>query len=974
VKIAPASDRASRLENSEQQPHRRHGRKFQHMSQHGSLKALLFRASLWPSFEDEERTQRARTLHGIAWSTLLVFVAFLLLLIALQPDTFARRMNTILMGTGLFMAVLWLNQRGLIRLASWLMVVGLGALTMLRAYTGGGVTAPSLCLTVYVCMVAGTLLGTRGGVISGLVLSAVTLWVALLQSSGQLPPSQLQMTAMAGWIYGCMALAASVLLHPQITRALSNALARAEAEIAARNYAEERLCIALDAGSIGVWERNPRTGRIVADQRVLDLYALSPGPEGTIDFQAWAERVHPEDREAVLAALARLTSGEASNAQHEFRLLLPSGELKHVSSAGSAVKDERGQVTRIVGVSRDITEHKRAEQERASLLHDLGERVKELRLIHHTSRLLQRAGVSDEALFQEVVQSIPRAWQFPECCEARITFRNIEVTTPKFRDSPFRQSKTFSTSEGGGAIEVVYLEQRPPGAEGPFLAEERSLLESLAEMLVGHIELRKHRQNLEQLVSTRTLEMQQAKEEAERASSAKTTFLATMSHEIRTPMNAILGYAQLLRRDSQLGYAQQAQVDTILASGEHLLTLINDVLEMSKIEAGRAELAPERLDLPALLEGVRQMFAALTRSKKLSLTFEVDSQLPRWVEADPGKLRQVIINLLSNAVKFTAQGGVCLRATLERHTERGHAIKIVVDDSGPGVEEADLARIFGKFEQGQAGLSTGGTGLGLSIGRHLARLMGGDITISSRPGEGSSFVFTFEVASISSESQAMVDRGQVTGLEPGQPTRKVLVVDDVPDNLNLALSLLTAIGFDTLGAASAEAGLELHDTWQPHLVLMDLRMPGIGGIEGIRRLHAAGSSAKLVAFTASGFEELASAARAAGAVDVVFKPYRETQLLEKLASLLGVRLSYESAQVRAAPAEPATDTPLASLLQRVPAVLRERLREAVLQARAQRVESLANEVSSFSPEAASRVRALVRDFRYDDLASALGDQ
>jgi signal transduction histidine kinase/FixJ family two-component response regulator len=622
-----------------------------------------------------------------------------------------------------------------------------------------------------------------------------------------------------------------------------------------RRRAEQRLRIALDVGSVGVWDRDPATDRLRADQRLLDLYEVTPDADGTISYREWLARVHPDDRAQVLADFEALFLGKIPNTQREFRILLPGGRIRHVFSAGTAVRDARTERASIVGVNLDITDRKLAEQERVQLVD----------------------------------------------------------------------------------------------------------------------ELRKHQEHLEQLVSTRTREMQLAKEDAERASSAKSTFLATMSHEIRTPMNAILGYAQLLRRDAQVGPAQQRQIETILSSGEHLLTLINDVLEMSKIEAGRAELAPEAVDLPALLEGIKHMFAALARAKGLTLMFESSADLPRLVEADPGKLRQVVINLLSNAIKFTSRGGVSLRATLVRPTASGYALEIVVDDTGPGIDAADAERIFATFEQTGAGARAGGTGLGLSIARHLARMMAGDLTVRSQPGVGSTFVFTLEVATASGDAQAKLVRGRVLGLRAATRRHKILVVDDAPDNVSLAVALLRAVGFDAQGAPSAEDGIALHDTWHPDLVLMDLRMPGIGGVEGIARLRAAGSNAVLIAFTASGFEELGDQARAAGARDVLFKPYRETELLERIAALLDVELSYEG-DAKPAPAPAVSLASLASLLEGLAPELRRRLREAVRQARPQRVETLANEVSAVSAEAATQIRDLVRAFRYDELTTALGER
>ncbi len=574
-------------------------------------------------------------------------------------------------------------------------------------------------------MVAGVLLGTFSGALTAVALAGVGLALVLIEQAHALPPSAVRFTPLALWIFSCMTQALAVVLQHQITLALSGSLRRAEAEIDARQQAEHRLKIALEAGSIGVWDQDPTTRHFVADARVQELHQLLDPATGVIRYEDWRERVHPGDRADIVGVLDELASGTA-NARREFRLTLPGGQIRYVEAAASAVRNERGQLLRIVGVSRDVTPQKLAEQERLTLVHELGERVKELRLLHAAARLLQQDRPLGSDLFQELVSQMPAAWQFPECCEARISFRDVAVSTPGWADSAWRQSQAFSTTLGPGLIEVVYLEEHPTEAEGPFLAEERALLGSLTELIVGYIELRTHRESLEALVSTRTFELRLAKEEAERASGAKSTFLATMSHEIRTPMNAILGYAQLLLRDSTLAESQRKKVEIVLSSGEHLLTLINDVLEMSKIEAGRAELAPEPFDLLELLRNVNHMCSGLARTKGLSLTFELDPSLPRSVSADPGKIRQVVINLLSNALKFTSEGGVQVQASARLTGESARLVEIVVTDTGPGIEPTDIARIFETFEQTPLGARAGGTGLGLAIGRNLARMMNGD--------------------------------------------------------------------------------------------------------------------------------------------------------------------------------------------------------------------------------------------------------
>jgi PAS domain S-box-containing protein len=793
--------------------------------------------------------------------------------------------------------------------------------------------------------------------------------------SARVPGSKLQELGSLARSFNDMAAKLKALFDDLVSevetrKSRERALKESEARL---HESEDRLQLAVDAAELGIWDWDVDRDRLVWDDSMYRLYGLRK-EEFSGAFDAWAKCLVPEDVAQAKADVEAALRGDREF-RSEFRVRRADGTIRSIRGVAQTIRNADGRPVRMVGINRDVTDLIRAEHEREQLIHDLGVRVKELGLLHATARLLQRDRPLDRALLDELVVLLPSAWQYPECCEARIAYGDLEVSTSRWRDSPWKQSATFATSEAKGLIEVVYLAERPSAVEGPFLLEERTLLDSLAEMLVAYLELRKHQEGLEALVASRTTELRGAKEAAESASRAKSAFLANMSHEIRTPMNAILGYAQLLKRDEDVGEPQKQKIDIIHSSGEHLLALINDVLEMSKIEAGRSTLTIESFDLHALLNDVKQMFQELAENKGLALTFEQDPELPHSLSGDAGKIRQVIINLLSNAVKFTKHGRIAVRACSCAAGLDRHVVAITVKDSGPGIERRSLTRIFEAFDQADSKVRIGGTGLGLAISRSFARLMQGDLVVDSTPRKGSVFTFTFEAGAASSDAIS----GRVTypspiGLEPNQPEWKVLIVDDVATNRDLLDELLSRLGFSTRTAASGEEAIELHDEWHPDLVLMDLRMPGMGGLEAVRLLRQRGSKAAIFSVTASSLSGAENEARDAGVDRFVRKPYLEGELLAAIGDSLGVRYIYGSSQPRpsvpAAPKKPGGSA-LSRRLSGLPPVLIDQLREAALGGRARQLEFLADQVTQYSEDASAEIRSLAREFEYDALLAAL---
>ncbi|HEU0202685.1 MAG TPA: ATP-binding protein, partial [Burkholderiaceae bacterium] len=328
------------------------------------------------------------------------------------------------------------------------------------------------------------------------------------------------------------------------------------------------------------------------------------------------------------------------------------------------------------------------------------------------------------------------------------------------------------------------------------------------------------------------------RDQAAEASRAKSAFLTSMSHELRTPLNAILGYAQLLKWDEELSEKQLNGLNTIESSGQHLLTLIDEILDLSKIEAGKAELQPVPVTLQPFLQGIVDIVRVRAEQKGLAFVFETQG-LPETVSIDEKQLRQVLLNLLGNAIKFTDRGEVSLRVrAVAEGAPNGRAplLRFEVQDSGIGIAAADLQTLFQPFQQvGDYERRRGGTGLGLAISRQLVRLVGGDIQVESQPGKGSTFSFELRAPLADAPTPVEVDRRTI-GYEGAR--RKVLIVDDVTENRMVLVDMLRPIGFVTIEASNGQEGIERAQSVVPDFVLMDNIMPVMDGLETTRRMRA----------------------------------------------------------------------------------------------------------------------------------------
>ncbi|WP_438030733.1 ATP-binding protein [Sorangium sp. So ce233] len=501
---------------------------------------------------------------------------------------------------------------------------------------------------------------------------------------------------------------------------------------------------------------------------------------------------------------------------------------------------------------------------------------------------------------------------------------------------------------------------------------------ALSGLVYGGVRLRlralaRRNQELERLVEQRTAELKAAREAADAANQAKTTFLASMSHELRSPLNSILGYSQLLQRAADLAPAHRAGVDVVRRSGEHLLTLIDDVLDLARIEAGRMDLSPSDVHLPSLVQAVASL--SQLRAAQKGLAFEVAHAdgAPAWVRADEKRLTQVLLNLLRNAIKFTAAGTVTLRVEAGDTEDQRRRILFHVDDTGPGIAATDLGRIFEPFEQaGDGGVRAEGAGLGLAISRRIIEQMGGTISVRSAPGAGSTFTVALCLPVVGEATPARPGDGAADAIAGYEgPRRSVLVADDLEDNRAFLRDALAPLGFEVIEAEGGERALALAAERRPDLVLMDLFMPDLRGEEAARRMRQVQglASVPIIATSASVNEPAREQSAAAGCDGFLPKPIALGALLDALAHYLGLTWIRTAPAAERAAERPPSWPPIPPSPE-VLARLSDLAERGRIQEFSQELRGLEVEDPQLGPWL-QRVRALADEFRVHELRALL---
>jgi PAS domain S-box-containing protein len=749
--------------------------------------------------------------------------------------------------------------------------------------------------------------------------------------------------------------------------------ARKEAEERLRE-SEEQLVRAVEGSGAGLWDWNIQTGETTFDSRWAEIAGYTLDELAPLSIDTWRSLCHPDDLHRSDDLVQRHLAGESPMYECELRVRHKDGHWAWVADRGKvSERDAGGRPVRMTGTHLDVTERHQAEEmlrQRESYLSAIIENQPGLVWLKDAeSRFLavNRAFVAscgkrgaEEVVGKTDLDIWPR--ELAEAYRADDA-RVMEAGRPVVVEEPIAdkgETRWFETFKA------------------PVLDEEGALLGTtgfaadITERRMAAERLRRVNRQLEQAVA----HANDLAVDAQAATTAKSRFLAHMSHEIRTPLNAIIGFAQLLQQDPDLTPQQADRVTIINRSGEHLLALLSDVLQLSKVEARVQRLDRGCFDLHELLEDLALVFGVRAGAKGLAFDKTGLDAVPRFVTGDQLKLRQTLTNLLANAVKFTESGGVGLHASASQEDGSGGSrLVVLVEDTGPGIAADEMAVLFAPFEQTASGRASGsGTGLGLAISRQFAQVMGGELSATSAVGEGSVFRLEVPLDAGTAEMAARSEARRVVRLEDGQPPCSVLIVDDDEDSRTLFGDMLGRVGFDVYAAAGGMEAGEVFSSVHPAVVLMDLWMPGVDGNEATRLIRESedGWAAKVIALTANVSEAVRERALAAGADAFMTKPFRAPALFEQIRVLTGVRYVYADAPPPAVEVEEAPALPHDRLLA-LPEALKQQLRDAAVRARHDRLLELAAEVDAVDPQTGAALRKVIASFDYGAVLRALGE-
>ncbi|MCT7994942.1 PAS domain S-box protein [Laspinema olomoucense] len=756
-------------------------------------------------------------------------------------------------------------------------------------------------------------------------------------------------------------------------QAKTELLERKRAEDALRE-SEERFKLAVSGTNDGIWDWDLKNDQIYYSPVWMQILGYEEG-ELPYRVSTWFNKVHPDDLSVAMQTLQDHVQGQNPlYYYHTHRMERKDKSWIWVEVKGKCIRNEEGEAYRLTGTLTDITERKKAEAalqesvERERALSQVIQRMRETldleTIFSATTRELRQVLKCDRVLVHHfhddwrgevVAESTGPEWislmdnlqDLPETA-VKLTGSDSDLLGDNevvLEDCYMQSARTEEWNLGLTylAVEDVYnagfdesylniLEQFQAKAyiivpifsgnklwgllasyqnSGPRHWKEAEI--KVVVQIGNQLGVALQQAELLEKTQRQSQALQKAALAADAANRAKSEFLANMSHELRTPLNAILGFTQVLARDSSLKPENHEHLKIINRAGGHLLALINDVLEMSKIEAGRMSFNPVNFDLINLLKSLNEMFQLKAESKQLQIIFEGCNALPQFVKTDESKLRQVLINIVGNAIKFTETGRVILRievkdastvvnpgeADFSNSSNQGKFLYLEIEDTGPGIAPEEMGKLFEPFGQTETGRkSQQGTGLGLPISRKFVQLMGGDIQVTSTVGQGTVFAFAVAIApSSEAEIQTRQNKRRPVAIAPQSKANesRILVVDDAFESRLLLKTILKSLGFQVQEAENGQAAIAVYESWKPHLILMDMQMPVMDGYEATRHIKntVQGQKTTIVALTASAFEEERKMILDAGCDDFIRKPFQEELLLETIGQYLNIDYIFE---------------------------------------------------------------------------------